>query len=321
MRDLINQTFGKLTVIEKTNLRDSSQRIIWRCICECGEERLVNTSALTGNQITACETCSKNKGNEKRKNTLSNQKIRNDLTGQRFNRLLVLEPTDKRANDRCIIWKCQCDCGNIVEVSSKSLKQNNTKSCGCLNTETRMALGHDNKIDLTGMIFGRLTVIEDSGKRSNNNVLWRCQCECGAQPLIKGNSLRSGVSSCGCLLSKGEAAISKLLTENNIPFEVQKTFDDCVFTDSNRKARFDFWVNNKYLIEYDGQQHFEANPSPKSWNTEANLIETQKRDKIKNDWCVNNNIVLIRIPYTKLETLTIEDLLLETTQFKITENQ
>jgi hypothetical protein len=75
------------------------------------------------------------------------------------------------------------------------------------------------------------------------------------------------------------------------------------------------------LIEYDGQQHFEANPSPKSWNTEANLIETQKRDKIKNDWCVNNNIILIRIPYTKLETLTIEDLLLETTQFKITENQ
>ena len=308
MKNLINQTFGKLTVVEKTDKRDSSQRIIWRCVCECGEERLVSTSSLTGNLITACETCGKKEGNEKRKNTLSKQKIKNDLTGQKFNRLLVLEPTEKRASDRCIIWKCQCDCGNIVEVSSKSLKQNNTKSCGCLNTETRAALGHTHKKDLTGMVFGKLTVLEDSGERYDNNILWRCQCECGAKPLIKGTSLLHGVQSCGCLLSKGEARISELLAENNIPFEVQKTFDDCVFPDSKRKARFDFWVNNKYLIEYDGQQHFESNPSPNSWNTDENVAATQERDKFKNEWCAAKGITLIRIPYTKLKTLTIEDL-------------
>ena len=193
-------------------------------------------------------------------------------------------------------------------MSGKRLRQGNTKSCGCLNTETRAALGRANKKDLTGMVFGRLTVLEDSGERYDNNILWRCQCECGAKPLIKGTSLLHGVKSCGCLLSKGEARIAELLVENNIPFEVQKSFDDCVFPDSNRKARFDFWVDNKYLIEYDGQQHFESNPSPKSWNTDANVAETQERDKFKNEWCVAKGITLIRIPYTKLKTLTIEDL-------------
>ena len=55
MRNLVNQQFGKLMVIEKTDKRDSCQRIIWRCVCECGTERYVNTSALTNNSITMCE--------------------------------------------------------------------------------------------------------------------------------------------------------------------------------------------------------------------------------------------------------------------------
>lgn len=231
-----------------------------------------------------------------------------DITNQKFYRLTALYPTDKRDRDRSVIWHCRCECGNEVNVSGKRLRQGNTKSCGCLNTETRAALGRANKKDLTGMVFGRLTVLEDSGERYDNNILWRCQCECGAQPLIKGTSLLHGVKSCGCLLSKGEARIAELLAANNIPFEVQKSFDDCVFPESNRKARFDFWVDNRYLIEYDGQQHFASNPNPKSWNTDANLAETQERDRFKNEWCAAKGITLIRIPYTKLKTLTIEDL-------------
>lgn len=231
-----------------------------------------------------------------------------DISNQKFHRLTALYPTEKRDKDRSIIWHCKCDCGKEVDVSGKRLRQNNTKSCGCLNTETRAALGRSHKKDLTGMVFGRLTVIEDSGERYDNNILWRCQCECGAQPLIKGTSLLHGVKSCGCLLSKGEARIAELLSKNNIPFEVQKSFDDCVFPETNRKAKFDFWVDNKYLIEYDGQQHFEANPNPKSWNTEDNVINTQKRDKFKDEWCKQKGIPLIRIPYTKLNQLRINDL-------------
>ena len=305
--DLINQKFGKLTVIKKTDQRDSNRRILWLCQCECGKERIVNTSYLKNGRVYACEQCAKIISQEKRKNTLS-KNIKNDLTGKVFGRLTVIEPTKKRTTDRCIIWHCKCECGNECEISSKALVQGNTKSCGCLNTETRAALGRNNKKDLTGLVFGKLTVIEDSGKRYNNNILWRCQCECGNQPLIKGTSLIHGVKSCGCLKSKGEARIAQILSENNIQFETQKTFKDCLFPNSNYHAYFDFWVDNRYLIEYDGIQHFEINTNPKSWNTETNLLETQKRDRFKNEWCILKNIPLIRIPYTKLSTLTIEDL-------------
>lgn len=57
-----------------------------------------------------------------------------DLTGQKFGRLTALKPTKKRSGHN-IIWLCQCDCGNIYEVSSNSLCRNLTKSCGCLRKE------------------------------------------------------------------------------------------------------------------------------------------------------------------------------------------
>ena len=80
------------------------------------------------------------------------------------------------------------------------------------------------------------------------------------------------------------------------------------------KCRFDFYVNNNYLIEYDGQQHFE---SVEYFGGEEQLKIQQKRDTYKNQWCKENNIPLIRIPYTKLDTLCIKDLMLETTQFRV----
>jgi 5-methylcytosine-specific restriction endonuclease McrA len=54
-----------------------------------------------------------------------------DLSGQRFHKLVVLHLTEK-VHGRTA-WQCQCDCGNLVAVSSNALKRSNTKSCGCLN--------------------------------------------------------------------------------------------------------------------------------------------------------------------------------------------
>lgn len=104
------------------------------------------------------------------------------------------------------------------------------------------------------------------------------------------------------------------MTDNNIPFIREATFGTCLFEDTKYPAKFDFWVQGRYLIEYDGEQHFGANS--RGWNTEEQFEKTQKHDEYKSNWCKENHIPLIRIPYTKLDTLSIEDLLLETTQFK-----
>ena len=59
-----------------------------------------------------------------------------DLIGKKIGRLTVLENTYKRNKDNRVLYKCQCECGNIVEVAGKYLKSGNTKSCGCLQRES-----------------------------------------------------------------------------------------------------------------------------------------------------------------------------------------
>lgn len=59
------------------------------------------------------------------------------------------------------------------------------------------------KIDLTGQRFGRLVVVEETGRASGNKVLWRCVCDCGNETVVRGICLRSGhTASCGCLHAK-----------------------------------------------------------------------------------------------------------------------
>ena len=239
------------------------------------------------------------------------QKI--DLTGQTFGHLKVLYevPKELRRTKKKVAWMCQCDCGNEVIVSASKLRGGDQLSCGHSCPYYKQ---HFIK-DLTGQKFGLLTAIKDTGKRQCGAVIWECKCDCGnireypRSTLVKGRAL-----SCGCLKeSYGEYKISQLLQEFGIPYEREKKFETCRFKDSNVMARFDFYVDNSYLIEFDGFQHFAADNY--KWNTEEKLIKTKEHDAFKNQWCKENGIPLIRIPYTQLDKLTIDDLKLDTTNF------
>lgn len=218
--------------------------------------------------------------------------------------------------NRSAMWNCECFCGNKFITKGTDLRNNHTKSCGCVRKEK--AANHlkqiDRIIDLTGQRFGKLTVIKDSGERASNRcVLWECKCDCGNIIKVSSDSLRNNnQKSCGCERSKGEYIIAQLLLQNNIPFETQKTFDKCRFSDTNALAKFDFYVNNQYLIEFDGIQHFDVRYG---WNTEEYSSKTFRHDQYKNQWCKENNIPLIRIPYTHLPKLCLEDLLLDKSNF------
>jgi len=238
-----------------------------------------------------------------------------DLTGQTFGKLTVVERTENDSSNRTQ-WLCQCECGNKKIIKSNNLRKGRTKSCGCLVKETATILAKSlNEKDLIGQQFGELTVIEESGNRANNgSKIYICQCSCGNQVNVRTDYLTNNTTiSCGCkrVISKGESKIKEILINNNIPFETQKTFDDCKFK-SDYPARFDFCINNKYCIEFDGIQHIQE-----TGFSHDNLEERQEHDKIKNDYCKEHNIPLIRIPYTKYDTLCLEDLLLETSGFVI----
>lgn len=232
-----------------------------------------------------------------------------DLTNQRFGRLVV-KNIAFRKNNR-IYWHCKCDCGNECDISGCHLTSGASQSCGCLRKEKISQLS---KKDLTGQRFGKLLVIKEVGLSSDKKITWLCQCDCGNQKIIAGSSLRSGASkSCGCTKSYGEEKIISLLKENDLIFETEKAFKDCRYPDTNYQAKFDFFVNNEYLIEYDGKQHFGIG----GWNNDNNFQIIQSHDKFKNEWCKKNNIPLIRIPYTHYNDLCLKDLLLETSEYII----
>lgn len=66
-----------------------------------------------------------------------------DLLKQRFGKLLVVELLENKSYHTQSVWKCECDCGNIVEVCTGSLVRNKTKSCGCYNKEQIKKRGHE----------------------------------------------------------------------------------------------------------------------------------------------------------------------------------
>jgi len=97
-----------------------------------------------------------------------------------------------------------------------------------------------------------------------------------------------------CKESKGERIIRQFLLKNNIIFITQKTFSKCL-SDKNKKLKFDFYsIDYNMCIEYDGIQHFE---SVEYWGGEKDFIKRQMYDQIKNEYCLKNNIRLIRIRY------------------------
>ena len=229
-----------------------------------------------------------------------------DLTGKQFGKLTVLKKSDKK-HPKGTVWECQCECGNIYYGITSELNNGRVKSCGCL----RVASGRQKaKNDIIGKKFGLLTVIERVPDPNNTKYTkFLCQCECGNLHLASRKHLiNRHVNSCGCLkTSLGELKIQQLLEENNFTFEKEKTFSTCRSPLTNYPLRFDFFVNNSYLIEFDGRQHFIV--AGGAYDNPEKFQKNQIHDAYKNQWCKENNIPLIRIPYTKYETLTIDDLI------------
>lgn len=172
---------GRLTVLSSTSLRKNGYTV-WRCVCDCGGEILLDTRCLQRGTVRdcGCETAVK-----------PGQK---DLTGLRFGKLVCIEPTGQRGSGGGTVWRCRCDCGNECLAVSTQLTHGYKKSCGCL--------GHPSLKNFVGKRFGMLTVVEYAGKCDGMHR-WRCRCDCGRETVVGQSLLQSGhTKSCGCLQRK-----------------------------------------------------------------------------------------------------------------------
>ena len=258
--------------------QNRGKQTAWHCVCECGNEVDVRTQKLTSGITKSCG-CLRHKPSSRRQ----------DLTGQRFGRLVV-ESMDWTKNGT--FCNCVCDCGNRTRVAQTSLKHNVTQSCGCYKTDHA---GEHSRTDLTGMHIGYLTAIERITV-PNAHTRYRCICDCGQETKVDGpNWLNGKTRSCGCkrFKSVGEEVIEDILTRNNISYYSQYRFNDCK---NKRPLPFDFYLPDyNTCIEYQGEQHYK----PIDWfeDTDDTFEARQIRDSIKRTYCNDNGISLLEIPY------------------------
>ena len=242
--------------------------------------------------------------------------LRKNLIGQTFNNLLVIgrAPSDysPSADKYFTKYWCICSCSNhtILAVRAGNLQSGNTKSCGCHRRKVMQEIGKQNsRLNLLGQTFGDLTVLEDTNTQNNQRAeIWKCQCSCGNICYAITAELTTGrKTSCGHdYRSKGAKIIETILQENNIPFIKEKCFPTCKFPDTLASARFDYYINNEFLLEYDGEQHFQERDS--SFFRDP-LEKRKQHDEFKTAWCFENNIPLKRIPYTRLKDISLASIM------------
>lgn len=292
-KDLTGQKFTNLTVLERlANYKNN--KTFYNCVCDCGNTRIVYGYDLSSGKVTMCKEC--------REKEFSNGK-RKDYTGQEFGKLIIIKMIYGKYQKTKAL--CRCECGNEKVISIQNILNGHMQSCGCYETESRHY--RDHLVDILGKKYGMLLALRPTNKRaSNGNVVWECKCNCGNVTYVNYSNLTTGHTlSCGCKKnSKREDFIASYLKSINVLFEREKRFEDCRNIQQTDMLPFDFYIPDRNIIlEYDGLQHFE---SIDYWGGQEKFVTIQRNDKIKNDYCKRNNIILLRLPYTLSECEIIE---------------
>lgn len=279
--------FGSLLVKEMLYgcLRDNGRkRTYCKCQCDCGNEYIIGSYEIRHNKYPSCGCLS---------NHYRSINNRTNEIGNKYNRLKIL---DIDYSQKPSIAKCQCDCGNIAYISKTDVVNGNTKSCGCLQKERA---SESNIMDYSGAIFDNGVKVLDKAYSDDRGV-WHYNCIC---PLcgnvfqdIPARIANNHKSSCGCKTqSSNERIIESILSNYGVDYVRQKRFDDCKY---KYTLPFDFAVykdnNLLCLIEYDGKQHFE---SVDLFGGEEEFQVRKIRDEIKNQYCLDKGIKLLRLNY------------------------
>lgn len=227
-----------------------------------------------------------------------------DLKGKVFGKLTALKIDNKKK--KRIYWICKCECGKKKSVASCHLTMGRISHCGCVKRKAH------NFIDLTGKIFGKLTVVKISNtyhlKTKDNPVRFLCKCECGNECIVRSSDLRNGCAlSCGCLRESYIASELKRYCEK----EYDSVSEYRIIRNKRTKKYmpFDIYIPSFNLfVEVHGQQHYYVGGWTKlkaklEKRTPKEILLLQKeRDKDKKEYALKNGYYL-EINLVKIKTI------------------
>lgn len=288
--EYVKELFEKnpnVEVVEK--YIDAKTKILHHCLVHGEYWYTTPTIALQG---SGCPKCLKEKISKA--NTLTNEEYIQQLK-EKNSIIIPLEPYVNITTP--IYHKCL-----IHDYDWQTTPATVLQGCGCPKCRSEkisvaLLKTHEQYVEDLKNTNPDIIVLEKYVD-ANTPILHKCLLD-GNEWLSSPTNILSGTGCPQCTRSKGEKNIRNWLDNNNIAYEVQKRFNDCK---DNRSLSFDFYLPNYNLcIEYDGEQHYRPVNFGGVTDEKANLNFdiTVKHDNIKNNYCKNNGISLLRIPYFK----------------------
>ena len=286
-------------ITKKEELLNNLSEVVYICSIH-GEYKTKVTSILQGKQCYKCSRISAVKN--KNKTTLKNRQnnlYKKALEACNNKKYKLISSKEEIINNTSIItYKCPFHGLQKMRISNL-INGRGCPNCSSEKASERYRLKPDEVEKRINNLGGKLLNKEDYINRYEKNLIIEC-IYCNT-PFVTSLVLftQHGGQMCPNCKSKesiGERRIRKYLEKNNILFEQEKWFSDC--RDVN-PLPFDFYLPNYNIaIEFDGEQHYKQGHF-----THSKLSYTQLHDNIKNNYCKNNNIKLIRIPYWDMKNI------------------
>ena len=198
-----------------------------------------------------------------------------------------------------ILHRCLIDGHEWSPVPDSVLKGRGCPKCGLRRIAESHRMTNEEYTERLKEINPNIIALEEY-INSQTPILHKCLID-GYEWKIRPKNTLNGVGCPECYESKGERKIRIWLEKNNIDYIHQHKYEDCK---DIYPLPFDFYLPTyDVLIEYDGEQHFRPIDL---FGGQEYFEYIQKHDSIKNEYCKNNDIPLLRIPYYKYDSIEEE---------------
>ena len=285
-QDLSGEKIGHLTILYRGQdyIQPSGQhKIVWHCVCDCGNECNVRASDIKSGNTTSCGCMS----SRKKSTGLEN------LIGKEFGDFIVLNRAPNRitpSGQKTRVWHCRCKlCGIERDIQASQLKKFSGK-CTCNKFKPR---------DLVGKTYNYLKIISFD-KNCDNKNYWNCIClSCGKEISIEEKRIINGKKiSCGCqekLISYKKRLEQTSISKENLMYGNSKLASEFHPTQNKNLTSDKISMNSNKKIWWLGACGHEWQATVYSRNSNGTgcpFCANQKLLKGFNDfetWCRNNN--------------------------------